>query len=397
MKEMKVSILGFGMMGVVRAVAYEAVPRYYTNSPIKPVLNEAFCLEAEAAAASASGWKANTDMMAVINNPETEYVDICLPNDLHCKTAIAAFEAGKHVFCEKPLSSILDEGRAMAEAADAHPNQLNALNFIYRRCPANVYARKLVQSGKFGRLLEADMTYLQSWGGPSTPGSWRFDQPGGGALGDLGSHAFDMLYYVTGKRPVEIAALKATHVKQRKFKKTAGSDFADRYGNGAKAEDFEMKDITVDDAMNIIFTLPECDPANPVDCIGTLRTSRNCFGTENTHAYTLYFENGAIRWNYDDVNWIEVYDATLPFEQRGWARVCANRSGFAYPSFADGHMFGYRDFTVNACYENMLKIAGLPEVAPIATFRDGFNVQRTLEACKKAHAEKRWVALDEIQ
>lgn len=397
MKDMKVSILGFGMMGVVREVAYRAVTRYFNDSPINPVPFQAFCLEAEKAAVARTAWEPVCDMEAVIKNPEVEYVDVCLPNDLHCKAALMAFEAGKHVFCEKPLSSLLDEGRQMAAAADAHPNQLNSVNFIYRRCPANVYARQLVQSGKFGRLYNAQMSYYQSWGAPSTPGSWRFEEPGGGSAGDLGSHAFDMLYYVTGKRPVDLCAVKSTHVKERKFRMAAGSDFADRYG-GKKTEDgFAMKPITVDDTMKVMFTLAEDDAANPIDPVGSLEVTRNAYGTENTHAYTLYFENGAIRWNYDDVNYLEVYDATLPFEQRGWARVCCNRAGFAYPSFADGHMYGYRDFTVNACYENMRAIAGLEPIAPLASFRDAFNIQRTLEACKQSIANRCWVKLDDIQ
>ncbi|MGN0910720.1 MAG: hypothetical protein ACI4NV_04775, partial [Thermoguttaceae bacterium] len=128
--------------------------------------------------------------------------------------------------------------------------------------------------------------------------------------------------------------------------------------------------------------------------IGSLECTRNAWGTENTHGYELYFENGAIRWNYDDLNYVGLYDATTP--ERGWSRVLCNRGGFAYPSFADGHMFGYRDLTVNACYENMLKIAGAEEVAPVATFEDALNVERTIEAIRKSWNERKWVSLSEI-
>ena len=59
-------------------------------------------------------------------------------------------------------------------------------------------------------------------------------------------------------------------------------------------------------------------------------------------------------------------------------------------------MFGYRDLTVNACYENMLKIAGAEEVAPLATFEDALNVERTIEANRKSWNERKWVSLSEI-
>ena len=103
-------------------------------------------------------------------------------------------------------------------------------------------------------------------------------------------------------------------------------------------------------------------------------------------------ENGAIAWNYDDVNYLSIYDAKNP--ERGWSRVLSNRGDIgSYASFADGHMFGYRDFTVNACYENMLKIAGAEEVAPIATFRDAYDVERTIEAVRNSWENRCWVKL----
>lgn len=382
-KTLNVSILGFGMMGTVRAVAYEAVSRYYTTCPIKPVLYQAFTLPVEAEKAKESGWDAKTDLDAVIKDSGCDYVDVCLPNAMHHDAVMTALEAGKHVFCEKPLAVSVDEAREMMNAAEAKPELLNAVNFIYRRCPSNVYARNLVKSGKFGKLLEARSYYNQSWGGPNTPYSWRFSKTGG-TLGDLGSHALDMLYYVTGMRPIELCAMQCTHIPYRVDPKTMGSDTEGRYGN-AKVTG-EMVKVETDDATRIMYTLPD-------GAIGSLECTRNAWGTENTHGYELYFENGAIAWDYDDVNYLKIYDATIP--ERGWSRVLTNRSGndFDYKSFADGHMYGYRDFTVNACYENMLKIAGAEEVAPIATFRDAYDVERTIEAVRQSWENKCWVKL----
>ncbi len=388
MKEMKVSILGFGMMGTVRAVAYEAVPRYYPSCPIKPVLYQAFTLESEAEKAKASGWQAVTDLDAVIKDSEAEYIDVCLPNSMHYDAVIKALEAGKHVFCEKPLAVSVNEARDMVAAAEAKPELLNSVNFIYRRCPANVYARQLIKENKFGKLLEARSYYNQSWGGPDTPYSWRFSETGG-TLGDLGSHALDMLYYTTGMRPIELVAFQTTHIKQRKDYNVIESDFGKRYEIEKSDErPFVWREVKTDDATRIMYTLPG-------GAIGSLECTRNAHGTENTHGYELYFENGAISWNYDDVNYLNIYDATKP--ERGWSRVLTNRAGFGYPSFADGHMFGYRDFTVNACYENMLKIAGEPEVAPIASFRDAYDVERTIEAVRTSWKERTWVKLEDFK
>ncbi len=384
---LSVSILGYGMMGTVRAVAYEAVSRYYPSTPIKPVLYGAYTYtDGEFAAAKEVGWKPSKDLDAVIKDPECRYIDVCLPNAMHHDAVMKALDADKHVFCEKPLSVTVDEAREMMTAAEKKSNLLNAVNFIYRRCPSNVYARKLVKENKFGKLLEVRSFYNQSWGGPDTPYSWRFGKAGG-TLGDLGSHAIDMLYYVTGLRPVELCAMQATHIKQRRKPTTVGSDLEARMNRGAGTQgQVEMVDVETDDATRIMGILPG-------DVIWSLECTRNAWGTENTHGYELYFENGAIAWNYDDVNYLSLYDASMP--ERGWSRVLTNRGGkdFAYQSFADGHMYGYRDFTVNACYENMLKIAGADEVAPIATFRDAYDVERTIEAVRASWENRCWTKL----
>lgn len=385
-KTCKVSILGYGMMGTVRSVAYEAVTRYYPNCPIKPVLHGAYTYtDGEFAAANEVGWKASKDLDAVIKDPECEYVDVCLPNSMHYDAVMKSIEAGKHVFCEKPLAVSVDEARDMTTAIEK-TNLLNSVNFIYRRCPSNVLARKLVKENRFGKLLEARSYYNQSWGGPDTPYSWRFSKTGG-ALGDLGSHALDMLYFVTGFRPIELVAMQCTHIKQRKVPSFVGSDLEARMkrSSGDAAEEAVWEKVDTDDATRIMYTLPG-------DAVGSLECTRNAWGTENTHGYELYFENGAIAWDYDDVNYLKIYDAATP--ERGWSRVLSNRGDIgAYASFADGHMFGYRDFTVNGCYENMLKIAGAEEVAPIASFRDAYDVERMIEAVRSSWENRAWVKL----
>lgn len=378
MRDMSVAILGFGMMGRARNAAYANVTKYYGDAPINPVIKQAFVLPNEADAAKKLGWDVNLDMMDAIRNDKSEYVDICLPNALHYSAAMAALDAKKHVFCEKPLAISVDEAREMTEAAEARPGLLNSVNYIYRRCPANVFARQIVQENWFGKLLEARSYYNQSWGGPNTGGGWRFDaKAGGGTLGDLGSHALDMLYFVTGLRPSEVVATQVAHVKERMFSVTKE--------DGSTAR--EPRKIEVDDGTRVVYNLPNGG-------IGSLECTRNAWGTENTQGYEFYFENGAIRWCYDDVNYLEVYESGM--RARGWRRVLCNQGGFAYCHFAGGHMDGYRDFLTSQCYENMRAIEGMDAIAPIATFREAYEVERTMEAIRRSFRERRWVKLEEI-
>jgi predicted dehydrogenase len=375
---MPVTILGFGMMGRARNAAYANVAKYYGDTPINPVIKQAFVLPNEAESAKKLGWDVSLDMMDAIQNDKSEYVDICLPNALHYSATMAALDAKKHVFCEKPLAISVDEAREMTEAAEARPGLLKSVNYIYRRCPANVFARQIVQENWFGKLLEARSYYNQSWGGPNTGGGWRFDaKAGGGTLGDLGSHALDMLYFVTGLRPSEVVATQVAHVKERMFSVTKE--------DGSTAR--EPRKIEVDDGTRVVYNLPNGG-------IGSLECTRNAWGTENTQGYEFYFENGAIRWCYDDVNYLEVYESGM--RARGWRRVLCNQGGFAYCHFAGGHMDGYRDFLTSQCYENMRAIEGMDAIAPIATFREAYEVERTMEAIRRSFRERRWVKLEEI-
>lgn len=366
-------------MGRARAAAYANTTKYYGDCPIQPVQAQAFVLPHEAEGAKKLGWEPNLDLMDAIKNAKSEYIDICLPDSLHHSAALAAIEAKKHVFCEKPLAISLDEAREMTEAAEACPGLLNSVNFIYRRVPANGYARQLVQENAFGKLLEARSFYNQAWGGMGNGGSWRFDaKAGGGTLADLGSHMIDMLYYVTGMRPTEVCATQVTHVKERNF------NVVKEDGSSAR----ELLPVKVDDGTRVIYNLPNGG-------IGQLECTRNAWGAENSQGYDLYFENGAISWRYDDVNYLMVYEPGL--KGRGWRRVLCNQGFAPYCHFGGGHMDGYRDFLTSQCYENMRAIEGMDPVCPIATFRDAYEVERTSVAINLSHKEHRWVSLDEIK
>ena len=128
-KTCKVSILGYGMMGTVRSVAYEAVTRYYPNCPIKPVLHGAYTYtDGEFAAANEVGWKASKDLDAVIKDPECEYVDVCLPNSMHYDAVMKSIEAGKHVFCSAARRQRRRSARHDDRDREDEPSELRQLH-----------------------------------------------------------------------------------------------------------------------------------------------------------------------------------------------------------------------------------------------------------------------------
>ena len=128
-------------------------------------------------------------------------VGVCTPNNAHAQIAIAALNAGKHVLCEKPIASTLEDAKAMAEAAEkAYARGVIAMNaYQYRRVPAIDLAKKFIDEGSLGKLFNVRCTYLQSWSAdPASPLSCRFqkDIAGAGTLGDIASHVIDIAQYV---------------------------------------------------------------------------------------------------------------------------------------------------------------------------------------------------------
>lgn len=128
-------------------------------------------------------------------------VSVCTPNNAHAQIAIAALNAGKHVLCEKPIASTLEDAKAMAEAAEkAYARGVIDMNaYQYRRVPAIDLAKKFIDEGSLGKLFNVRCTYLQSWSAdPASPLSWRFqkDIAGAGTLGDIASHVIDIAQYV---------------------------------------------------------------------------------------------------------------------------------------------------------------------------------------------------------
>jgi predicted dehydrogenase len=157
------------------------------------------------------GIKIYADGMDLINDPNVDIVDICVPTFLHRQYAVAALKAGKHVFCEKPLARNVKEAEAIiAEARKS--GKFFSLGMCIRYWPEYRHARELYQSGKLGRLRSATFTRLS----PNIAGNawknWFMDgKLSGGALLDLHLHDADAVRFFFG-RPQAVAAFGVNSV-----------------------------------------------------------------------------------------------------------------------------------------------------------------------------------------
>ena len=156
MVEVRIAILGAGSMGTVHAAAYAAMPEVSVVG--------VFSRDPARAAAVAGICKAQpfTDAAQLIRRTDIDAIDVCLPSANHHDVAVAALEAGKHVFCESPLAPDLDQARRMRDAA-RRAGRLLQVGLLMRSVSAYGHVEAVARSGEHGRLLSVAAWRLGSY------------------------------------------------------------------------------------------------------------------------------------------------------------------------------------------------------------------------------------------
>ncbi|MGB3193799.1 MAG: Gfo/Idh/MocA family oxidoreductase [Phycisphaerae bacterium] len=183
--------------------------------------------------ASSTSHPGITDWRKIVARADIDVIDIATPPNVHCEIAVAAAEAGKHVFCEKPIALSAAEAGRMCQAAERN-GIVNYLNHEYRRCPAIALARQLIDEGRIGRIFHWRGAYLQSWlVDPDFPLTWhlRKETAGSGAQSGINSHSVDLARYLVGEIK-SVVAMKTTFVKERPLAGEAAGTFNAAGGEG---------------------------------------------------------------------------------------------------------------------------------------------------------------------
>ena len=163
-KPLNVGMIGYGFMGRAHSNAYAQVNHFF-DLPFRPVLKAVCARSADKAKPFAERWgyeSVETDWRALVNRKDIDLVDIASPNDTHMEIAIAAARAGKMVMCEKPLGRNASEAEAMVAAVEA-AKVPNSVWYNYRRVPAVVLLKDLIDKGTLGRVFHYRAQFLQDW------------------------------------------------------------------------------------------------------------------------------------------------------------------------------------------------------------------------------------------
>jgi predicted dehydrogenase len=349
-----IGMLGYAFMGKAHANAYRTLPYMTWPPPLRPRLVSIAGRDEAAVADAAARYgfeRSVTDWHELVADPEVELFDNSGPNNLHAEPTVAAAEAGKHVFCEKPLGRTAAESYEIWQRVEA-TGVKHMTAFNYRFVPAVRLARELIEAGELGELYHFRGRYLQDWGS-TTDAAWRFerDAAGSGALGDLGAHVVDLARYLIG----EITTVAAS---ARTF----------------------MPGREVDDAVEAVVEFEG-------GAFGTVEASRFAAGRKNALSWEINGSKGSLAFELERLNelqWSEgakgfrtllVSEAEHPFWRWWWP---------------PGHMIGWEHTFVHEVHRLLESIATGAPVGPHgATFADGYRAAEVCDAIFRSSATGR--------
>ena len=362
-----VAMIGTQFMGRAHSNAWRQV-RAFCAPPVDPVM-KVVCgrnPETTAEAAGRLGFaESATDWRAVIARDDIDVVDICTPGDSHAEIAIAAAEAGKVVFCEKPLANTLAEAEEMLAAVE-RAGVLHMLCHNYRRAPAVALAKRWIDAGEIGEIRHYRGVYLQDWiVDPEFPRVWRLEKAkaGSGALGDIASHSLDLARYLVGEI-AEVSGLLETFIDERPLE--------DGSGRGR---------VDVDDAALTLIRFAD-------GAIGSVEGSRFAPGRKNHNRFEINGSKGSLAFDLERMNELEVYTEAGP--DSGFRTVLATDASHPYVEgwWPPGHILGY-EHTFTHTVLDLLRAIDSGEV-PTPNFADGVTNQRVLDAIERSNASRQW-------
>lgn len=371
MSQVNIGMIGCAFMGKAHSNAWRQVTRFFSPrlEPRMKMVCGLVRAEVEAAARKFGWEEAATDWREVVDRPDIDVIDICTPGDSHAEIAIAAAEAGKVVYCEKPLANTLDEAEAMLAAVEK-AGVVHMINHNYRRAPAVVFAKQLIEAGRLGDIWHYRGTYLQDWiVDPEFPRVWRLQKElaGSGALGDIASHSIDLGRYLVGEI-ASVAGLLETFIPERPLPEDPA-----RRGP-----------VTVDDASLALVRFAD-------GAIGSIEGSRMAPGRKNYNRFEINGSNGSIAFDLERLNEIEVFFRDDPPLQQGFRTILVTEAShpFAGSWWPPGHVLGWEHTFTHTVYDLLESIAD--ERIPQPSFMDGVRNQRVLDGIERSANERRWL------
>jgi len=378
MQKIKTALFGTGFVGRVHLEGIRRLGYVQLYAIGEPLIEKAKQLAAEFGVE-----KTDADYRRILEDPAVDAVHVCTPNAFHFPIAKDALEAGKHVICEKPLATSVEQAQQLVKKAK-ETGLRNCTFHNLRFYPMVQHMRRMREDGDLGEILVIQGTYSQDWLLYDTDWNWRLDSKFNGpsrCLADIGSHWCDMAEHITGKRITAVCADLQTFHKTRKQPKGPIETFA---GKTLSPEDYVETAIDTEDFGAVVFRMGDSTR-------GAFTASQVSAGRKNRLSIEIYGTRSGVAW-----------DEERPDELWTGNRSTSNQILIKDPSllkpkaksYADlpgGHSEGYDD-TFKQVFRRFYKSIEDPTAKPeYPQFTDGLRQLTILQAELDSHARRAWV------
>ena len=369
-KKLNFGVIGSGFMGKTHVFGVSLANRVFDlpyNLHIAKIADVSESLAGQAASELGID-KYTGDWRDLITDENIHIINITSPNSLHKEMALAAIEAGKHVYCEKPLSTSASDAKEMRNAAGASEVKTQ-VGFNYLCNPMLRKARQMIIAGDLGEIRGFRGIHAEDYmAAREAPYTWRHEPLGGGALADLGSHIIATAEFLVG--PItDVLGSSTTVINSRK----------DNYG--------KMKNVEVDDITRVFLKFE-----NGVS--GSIEANWVATGRKMEHDFEVFGSKGALLFSQERLNELLYFKNDDPLGEQGFKTICASPDHEPYGRFcvAPGHQLGFGDLKAIEVKGFVDSIAGLgPE--PF-NFEAGFRIQSLVELIQKSAQETAWLQVN---
>ena len=378
MQTVKVGVAGLGFIGPAHIEALRRIPGIEVvavSETSKELAKE------KAGQLGIEKYHGNYDDLLKEN---IDCIHICTPNNLHYEMSKAALLAGKHVVCEKPLATNVEEGKELVQLA-REKGLVHAVHFNIRYYPMVRQMKVSREKGELGKIYSVIGTYLQDWLFHTTDYNWRLEPKLSGkskAVADIGSHLMDLLEYISGVKITEVMADFNTIHPVRKKPLKAVETFS---GKMLKPEDYEEVPISTEDYATVLLRF---DNGNK----GVITVSQVNAGRKNRLSLEISGSKQSFNWcserpnemwigKRDEPNQILMRDPSL-FEPESAQLI----------SFPGGHNEGFPDTSkqmFKEVYNNIRKAT--MEGATFPTFEAGLRELLLCDRILESNEKQKWV------
>src|SRR5918999_4208036 len=382
-RPLRVGIVGFGWMGQVHARAYARLRQHYPDAPLAPVLvavaDNAVDTRLARAVAAYGFSAAHADWPELVARDDLDLVSVTGPNFIHRDVAVAAAQAGKHVWVEKPAGRNADETRQIRDAVRA-AGVHSAAGFNYRNAPAVEQARQLIQDFRLGAIEHVTIRLFADYAAHPDAGlTWRFRSAwsGSGVLGDLVSHGVDLARHLVGEI-TELVGDRAIFVGSRPLV-GAAADRSTRVSGGARG------DVENEDYVSVLLRFAS-------GARGVLESSRVAVGEQCRYEIEVHGERGALAWDFRRMGELRVA-LDQDFTDAGYATVFCRPGDGELGAFQPGAgiAMGFDDLKVVELHRLVTTIAtGQPAGA---TIEDAVRAAELVDAIADSADRRAWVTV----